>query len=310
MGEERAVDRGLLTRGAVTVEAALVMPIVVWVLCGILDLFFVMGIQWRITRSMEQAGDLLLVCATCQEHPLYDGAQKEGIMADGEKAEGKSGLQARLLSLAAQSQKFGDPANYPAFVSAYVLAELSSIAPHCRIAGGLLGLHFKEGPRSGEDGGIDVLVEYTARLSIWPFHSGDIPIRLRLYRGMWQGRGPDDKEKGEDDRTVYVTRYGTVYHLYRDCRHLDHEICQVLAGDLPALRNKEGRKYYPCEICVRGRIHGLVLVTMGGASYHHTAVCPALVRYIEEISLSLTAGKPCCRVCQARREKEAQSKEE
>ena len=59
----------------------------------------------------------------------------------------------------------------------------------------------------------------------------------------------------EIDNIVYVAENGKVCHRSRDCTYLKLSVKSAGLDEIPALRNQDGAKYYPCERCV---LHGNV----------------------------------------------------
>lgn len=149
---------------------------------------------------------------------------------------------------------------------------------------------------------VDLQVLLRVRLPV----VGSRTVLLRSYQRVWSGNRPLRPEKAEDETVVYVTVSGSVFHWFRDCQHLTIHLKEVLSSQLPSLRNLGGGKYYPCEICLKGKAaEGTLYITTEGTRYHIRSTCPALKRTVREIPLSEAqeALRPCS-TCQKRKEKE------
>ena len=99
-----------------------------------------------------------------------------------------------------------------------------------------------------------------------------------------------------DEEYVYVTDDSEVYHIDRNCSHLRLTIKEVTTGELPDLRNNDGKRYRPCEIC-HGSLSGEKLyITPEGDRYHNSTTCSGLKRTVRAVRLS-NAGdrRPCSR---------------
>ena len=159
-------------------------------------------------------------------------------------------------------------------------------APHISCA--------KLGP-SGEE----YRITASYRISI-PFFSGiserfspGISVSQRSFSGK-------NFAEGIGSRLVYVTRYGSVYHSFIDCRVLRTSVTAVDFSALSALRNKDGKIYYPCGICGSGPRGTDVFVTGYGTSWHSDRSCAGLRRGIRRIPLSEVGERPLCSYCRER----------
>jgi len=105
----------------------------------------------------------------------------------------------------------------------------------------------------------------------------------------------DGETEDCDDRYVYITRYGKVYHETLSCKHLNIIIITVPLSDIEGRRNEGGGKYKPCEYCGRGHIEGEVYITPDGDRYHSKRDCRGLLRNIRKVKLSdvVDSYAPC-----------------
>ena len=87
-------------------------------------------------------------------------------------------------------------------------------------------------------------------------------------------------EDAEDNRIVFVTKTGQVYHTSNICSHIKISVREVDFSSVNHLRNKGGAKYYPCEYCARGKLGGIVYITSEGNRVHKNKTCPGIKRTV------------------------------
>jgi hypothetical protein len=162
-------------------------------------------------------------------------------------------------------------------------------------------------------------VSYRVCIPFVPGQIGSFSVTQRLVRRVWVGLSEAEESSAESEtgeastekttaQQVYVTTYGQVYHLYRDCRALKRSIHATAYGDIEEKRNNDGARYYPCEDCIHGSANMIVYITDEGRRYHNSSSCGALLRYIEETTMDQVGSKRLCSYCRSRQE-EAQNVE-
>lgn len=105
----------------------------------------------------------------------------------------------------------------------------------------------------------------------------------------------------DEEIYVYITPEGSVYHLYRDCTHLDLSIEMVSIEKARSVKNQYGEKYRACELC--DSVFGLmVYITKEGNCYHSERNCSSLKRTIRQVPMSEVQGRVCCLRCVSREE--------
>ena len=128
---------------------------------------------------------------------------------------------------------------------------------------------------------------------------GSVWIQRGCVRG-WTGREgssgkKDEKEDEHAHQTVYVTEHGSVYHKDENCTHIHLHIMQVSLEEASKLRNVNREKYYPCEFCGH-RAQGTVYITSDGNRYHSSLECHGLKRTVHEMDISEVGDlRPCSR---------------
>ncbi len=117
-----------------------------------------------------------------------------------------------------------------------------------------------------------------------------------LGDAVFPSNGEENGETGEEEeKYVYITDWGEVYHLSPDCKTLNPTIYEAPLSEMESKRNGSGGKYYPCESCGGGT--GIVYYTPEGTRYHSRKTCSALKRTVHAVLLSEVAGMRACKVC-------------
>ena len=134
---------------------------------------------------------------------------------------------------------------------------------------------------------------------IWRLPLGNITINDRYYGHGFVGyTGGDGPGSWKEEAYVYITPFGTRYHLTEGCRDLRVQIQAGMGEELSEIRNGSGGKYYPCGECgPDGK--GLVYLTEWGDRYHGRSDCPSIKRtvYIVTLSEAEAEGRSVCRSC-------------
>lgn len=100
----------------------------------------------------------------------------------------------------------------------------------------------------------------------------------------------------QEEKIVYVTDYGSVYHKSKSCTHLSLSLEGVNKNRIEDLRNEDGGRYKPCEYCSERDFLTIVFITGQGDRYHATLGCQSLKRSIREVYLS-SVSLPACQKC-------------
>ena len=117
---------------------------------------------------------------------------------------------------------------------------------------------------------------------------------MRAWTGYDAERSAD--QENQEDRYVFLTENGSVYHTRESCTHLTLSIELTSKEQVHELRNEDGGRYLPCEKC-GGDGSSLVYVTREGDRYHNTITCSGLKRSIRRVTLSEAVGLPACGRC-------------
>lgn len=130
------------------------------------------------------------------------------------------------------------------------------------------------------------------------FGVGNIPMTQRSLMHAWVGYGDtfEEMQDGTEEQTVYITPYGTVYHLSPECSHLRLSIREIRAGEEGGLRNKDGGRYKDCELCYMEE-SSILYITDTGDRYHSHMNCSGLKRVIMTIPISEAGSRGLCSRC-------------
>lgn len=127
-----------------------------------------------------------------------------------------------------------------------------------------------------------------------PWIHRKIPITERCLMKDWTGRDITRQQK-----FVYITKTGKVYHLTKECSHLSLHIRKVNYTALLTERNCYGKKYSRCAICVTENLGSgeNVFVTEDGTKYHSSLMCSGLLRNIITVEKSKVKNMSPCSRC-------------
>lgn len=162
------------------------------------------------------------------------------------------------------------------------------------IVGGSTGLDCHESRMSPKTAVLDFVVSYKVKIPILMFGIAPLSYRHEMKVKGWTGY-----EKtgfvNENEKTVYVTETGLVYHKNYRCTYLDLSIRMVDSGQISDLRNESQGKYKPCERC--GGPGSSVYITNTGDRYHGSLSCSGLKRSVYAIPITEALGKNACSRC-------------
>lgn len=254
-------------KASCTVEAALVLPLFLFVMVSVLQYGILMETAVKFGTAMTETGKSMAVSAYVSK---YGG----------------------------DTDKVKDVA-VGVLTAAYAHNKIMSRAgdtPGVKNANMALSSFLKE------DEMIDLILTYQIRSPIASVKLlGNFFIQ-RLQVRAWTGRSPHSSDgqehKGEDNAgtDVYVTATGQVYHTDEECTHLKLSVREVSMKSLDILRNGGGSIYHACESC--GDHAGTsVYITNHGNRYHSTLSCSRLKRTVKKVSKEEVQGMRMCSKC-------------
>ncbi|MCD8120030.1 MAG: hypothetical protein LUE29_11245 [Lachnospiraceae bacterium] len=267
--------------GSVTVEAALVLPIVIFTFLS----FFYFFTQIRFEMIMQDS-----FTSTGVTGALVYGAEEQGEEALDEFA----GTElATLLSGTGAGLVRG------LALSSYVYSTNSSaISPFItgRIGGGgiknfsLLGSSYD---MEASEGTLSVTYKFTLPW-VGKAFSGQTSVQSGYFHS-WVGRSMKDEVTW-----VYMTPNGSVYHLTTDCTYLTKRIQTVSLETAKTKKNAYGISYTACTSCSDAGTQsgGNVYITTYGTKYHYDINCTAITHDIRRLTLEeAQESYPLCSKC-------------
>lgn len=243
--------------GSMTVEASILLPLLLFFFLHLLGTLEMLRLHSKVTFALWECGNQLAVYA-------------------------------------AMPEEFGEKIPDVAVSYLYVKNRIESFLGKeyldtSPLVAGRQGLNYLA---SDYDGGcIDIGVTYQVapQISVFPFPY--LRMVNRYYGKAWTGY-----ENNPDVKFVYVTICGEVWHSRADCTHIFITVKEADWNIIGYLRNKNGGKYYPCELCEKKEKGNKTYYTEYGDRYHKDKECSSLIRYIRAIQWSDSISyRPCSR---------------
>ncbi len=247
--------------GSATVEALLILPILITFILSVSWLFDLFRIHAEIGGTLNRVGNGMVTFSHAYDKLL------------GEKTAGDD-----LAELAAST----------GWSELYLRNEVMKCGAAAYIHDPIFGFS-----RVFTDGEISLTVVYYVKPPVSvPFFKGFL-LKNSFYSRMYVGC--NDENRTED--CVFITKTGKVYHTAKDCRALKTTVIGVAAGKVGEQRNKSGAKYYPCEKCGKKPSGETLFITPYGNRYHTDRNCYELNTTIYEIPKSSAKGRRKCYFC-------------
>ena len=253
-------------KASLTVEAAVILPLVAGFLVFFLFYFRIMQIQLSVQEALEESGRRLAALSMEENREDSEGELPYLALAKG-----------TILG------RLGNDTNVERYVT-----------------GGVLGISLLGSEWENDD--IILKARYVVKLPIAFFGKKDYWICQRTKIRKWTGWHALDAEK-DAERNVYVTKYGEAYHMRKSCPYLELSIQKVMVTAVYGLRNLNGERYECCEYCGNDTYGGgtgrdeAVYVTQYGECYHFKMDCSGLKRTIYRKKLSEVEDMRACVKC-------------
>lgn len=245
-------------RAALTVEAAIVLPIFLFFMIGALQYAAVMETAVKLGTSLAETGKTMGMAAYVSR---YGGDA-------GKAAEVAVGALSAVYAQKTVTDQAGDTSEIK-----NVNMALSSFL--------------------AEDESIDLVMTYQIRS---PFGMVKLPGTFFIQRAKvraWTGRIPPKKKEEQEDEEgdtstemVYMTETGSVYHNDPECTHLKLSVTPVSADSVFDRRNSHGGIYHACEKCGSAPHGDTLYITKEGNRYHTTLECSGLKRTVRQVPKS------------------------
>lgn len=273
--------------GSLTVEAAFVMPMVIFLVAAFSYLMMVMGLQIKLQEALDMAGRRLARYAY-----VYEQIGQFASETEQEVVQKEPGVKELV--------QYGLNSAY-AWKLVREYAGEDWLDRYC-IVNGENGVWIAGGDMLSEDDVINLVLHYTVKIPYLPGEGMGIHLVSRCRIKAWTGFEKHIEHSGEntEEEMVYITETGKVYHTNTNCTHLKLSIDEVALYNLEYMRNQNGGKYYACEHCSRNGVAGgtgKVFITRTGDRYHCDLKCSGLKRTMTEIPISQVGDRSKCKRC-------------
>ncbi len=206
-GRERPDENGV--RGSFTIEASVIMPIVLSVILFVMILTEIMILEWGVSYSLDRSARDIALYGTFTDQYVENSASMG---------------PAALLFLEQIKQ---------------------NNVPYKFVEGHIVG--FDLGESKIEKNWVDLKVNYRVNVP-FPILD-HFRYKLTQEAKSRRFTGYDLEEDDYEYLYVYVTPTGSAYHLSKECAYLNPSIRPVSKGSLSSQRNESGGKYRACNKC-------------------------------------------------------------
>lgn len=156
------------------------------------------------------------------------------------------------------------------------------------VVGGSNGISFIGSKFPDDDGYIDLKVTYFIKLNLPILGRFHTRCEEHIKQKAYVGRTNEDEgdSEADDDRYVYVAKNGVVYHESRSCTYL---MPDIKSG---SKESAEKMGYKKCKYCGNASGDS-VYITTDGNRYHSRSSCSRLRRTVYRKKLSEVNLPPC-----------------
>lgn len=260
--------QGKTTAGSMTVEASLVVPLLLFAIWNLISVIEIYRLQSNLSYALH---------ATAKDMAVYAHTY--------EKVKGQENSFVESLGLTylyAQGQ-----------VEEKAGKTYLDTSPIADGAGGIGWMR----SRILKDDCIDLIATYEVEPAISILGFGDFGMYSRMRTRAWTGYDNASATVGQgEERLVYITPNGEVYHMKKGCSYLRLSIRAVTKEELVTLRNQDRKIYDACRAC-DGTSKNTVYITDYGECYHASLRCSGLRRTIEAVPISQVGTRTKCQNC-------------
>lgn len=264
LSKETSPHSAWFLRASMTVEASLVLPLLLFFFVNLATLFSALSLHNSIQMGLWNAG---------RELAVYDGTLESldnSFLGQGVEMLGESVfVRQKIVTYLGED---------------YLEQSLLKLGKNSLIC-------FLQ-PHEEDTNVIDIRVEYriATKFPIPGFRDFLMGNRYVCY--AWKGYNIPEQERIQ--KVFYVTKDSEVYHLRTTCTHLSLSIRRVNGPNYIQERENQGLAIRACTKCKNKQKTDWVYITKEGDCYHLDLGCSALKRTI--YSISDTKGyRPCSR---------------
>lgn len=273
--------------GSMTLEASMVLPVFIYAILVFVNFFIMLNYQNIMQNNVNNAAK-----AVGRYMYLEDRA---GELIDNKK---------KFETIKYDKDILINGINTGYVWNKILTDEVKKYTENINVVRGILGICIGESDiNNNQDGINDIKVYY--KIEVWRLGKSRGRLRManRCYFRSWIGESICENA-AEGLQKVYITKSGKVYHLYRDCTHIELSVHNVKFGELNELRNSYGGIYKKCERCVKKlpSENYIVYITDNGDSYHCNEKCSSIVRDVIEISINSVGNREICNRCKKKSE--------
>jgi len=254
-------------KASMTVEASLVVPLFIFCIVNLLFGIQVIETSSRVTAALHETGNEICSYGYAIQNSIGEGCP--------------AGLGTVIYAATSTAHKLG-----------------TTTDKRGGIKGGIAGISYLGSSVMSGDGVVKISATYFLK---YPVNLGIRTFRLgtSYYGHAWVGYDVSNNASvmTDEDPVVYITPSGTVYHTTISCSHLNPSTSSVGRDAIDSMRNRDGSKYYACEVCGSGTGVGNVYVTEYGNRYHSDLYCSGIKRNISAVHLSEVGGRRQCMTC-------------
>ena len=262
---------------AMTLEASIALPLFIFFFLNIMSAIMILRVQSELEAQLHQTGNEIALRA-------FDVREGESILGEGTEDSDGGILES---------------AGYAVYVEAKIKKEMKSRLDKSSVMDGAGSLNFLSSRIMQNGDIIDIVVRYKVHPIVSLIGFKNFNVESRYYGHAWTGYdiGTGTGCETLQEEMVYVTEHGEVYHRNVDCKYLKTSAKSVSFSGIGSQRNKDRKKYYPCEYCGQAVSGGNVFITGYGDRYHGKVDCPGLKRKIYTISIYEVGGRSPCSAC-------------
>ncbi len=275
--ETNRLETPLCTSASYTIEASIVLPLLICVMAMCIFFSQMVAVQWGISHALEE---------TVKEAARIPDDLISSSEGEAGESGGEGGGADALSAL-----------SYGAFVFTCDQKIKETGVPTGFITGGLLGLNYS-GTEIGE-WEIKGKVSYYISLPLPLLGSHGASFTAESCARRWVGWNPAERD-GDSGEYVYITPTGVAYHNDVHCVYLNPNMYGIAGSAVGDARNSSGSKYSACSVCKPNvAIIGTVYISDYGDVYHSTLACITLKRTIQRVTKdeAISDGYHSCPKC-------------
>lgn len=253
-----------LRKGSMTVEACVVLPLVLFFLLSLCSVMEMMRLHGKISFALWEIGNRLSVYACAEELLLEDS-----------------------LAIPDLAVSYG-------YVNLQLQHKLSpEYLDASPLTGGAYGIQYPFCEYMGEDACVDISAVYHVSPKIGVFPGLGCILVNRYYARAWTGYDVSQAPC----HYVYVTEHGEAWHSRVNCSALVVTIHSVLLEDIDGKRNRDRHRYSLCQYCGEETPGRYCYITPYGEKYHITPYCQGLKRRVSAILWEDKGAYRACAIC-------------